>query len=66
MLALILEGFIVPGPTISLVYPSSGHQSAKVRVFSDFAADLMHRWSDVVKDWLKPGADPVGAPRSIR
>jgi DNA-binding transcriptional LysR family regulator len=65
-LRLILEGFIVPGPPISLVYPSSGHQSAKVRVFSDFAADLMHRWSDVVRDWLKPGADPVGAPRSIR
>ena len=65
-LTLILEGFIVPGPPISLVYPSSGHQSAKVRVFSDFAADLMHRWSDVVRDWLKPGADPVGAPRSIR
>ena len=65
-LKLILEDFIVPGPPISLVYPSAGHQSAKVRVFSDFAADLMRRWSDVVKEWLKPGAEPAGATPPIR
>ena len=65
-LQLILEDFVVPGPPISLVYPSAGHQSAKVRVFSDFAADLMRRWSDVVKDWLKPGAEPTGPTPPIR
>ncbi len=39
-LKLILNDFVVPGPVMSLVYPSAGHQSPKVRVFSDFAADL--------------------------
>jgi LysR family transcriptional regulator for bpeEF and oprC len=43
-LKLILEEFAMPGPPISLVYPSAGHQSAKVRVFSDFAADLLLGW----------------------
>jgi LysR family transcriptional regulator for bpeEF and oprC len=65
-LKLILEDFVVPGPPISLVYPSAGHQSAKVRVFSDFAADLIRRWSDVVKDWLEPGAEHTGATPPIR
>jgi LysR family transcriptional regulator for bpeEF and oprC len=55
-LKLILEEFVQPGPPISLIYPSAGHQSAKVRVFSDFAADLMRRWSDVVHGWLQPQA----------
>lgn len=55
-LKLILESYVVPGPPISLVYPSAGHQSAKVRVFSDFAADLMRRWHEIVRGWLqKPG-----------
>jgi LysR family transcriptional regulator, regulator for bpeEF and oprC len=57
-LKLILQEFVVPGPVISLVYPSAGHQSAKVRVFSDFAADLMKRWSDVVHGWLQSGVAP--------
>ncbi len=60
-LKLILKDFIVPGPQISLVYPSAGHQSAKVRVFSDFASDLMRRYSDVVQRWLKAGAEPSGS-----
>jgi DNA-binding transcriptional LysR family regulator len=55
-LKLILEDYVFPGPTMSLVYPSAGHQSAKVRVFSDFASDLMRRWSDVVRSWLQPQA----------
>lgn len=55
-LRLILERFAGPGPPISLVYPSAGHQSAKVRVFSDFAADLMRRWSEVVHGWLQDPA----------
>lgn len=53
-LKLILQEYVSPGPPISLVYPSAGHQSAKVRVFSDFAGDLMRRWSDVVRGWLPP------------
>ena len=55
-LQLILEKFVQPGPPVSLVYPSAGHQAAKVRVFSDFAADLMRRWHDVVREWLHPQA----------
>jgi LysR family transcriptional regulator for bpeEF and oprC len=47
-LRVILPEHSVPGPSISLVYPSAGHQSAKVRVFSDFAADLMRSYSDMV------------------
>jgi len=52
-LRLILESYVMPGPPISLVYPSAGHQSAKVRVFSDFAADLMRRWHEIVRGWLQ-------------
>ena len=48
-LQLILEDYVVRGPPISLVYPSGGHQSAKVRVFSDFAADLLLRWHEQVR-----------------
>jgi len=49
-LRLILQPYSVPGPPISLVYPSAGHQSAKVRVFSDFAADLMRGYTDLVRN----------------
>jgi DNA-binding transcriptional LysR family regulator len=63
-LKLILEDYIVPGPPISLVYPSSGHQAAKVRVFSDFAADLMRKWNETVRRWI--GSPPQPAPRAIR
>ena len=52
-LKLILEDFIVAGPPISLVYPSGGHQAAKVRVFSDFAADLLLRWHEQVRRRLQ-------------
>ena len=52
-LKLILEDFVMPGPPISLVYPSAGHQLAKVRVFSDFAADLLLRWNVEVRRWIK-------------
>jgi len=58
-LKLILGDYIVPGPTMSLVYPSAGHQSPKVRVFSDFAADLLRKWHEVVRGWL--GAEPAAA-----
>jgi LysR family transcriptional regulator for bpeEF and oprC len=51
-LRLILQAYSVPGPSISLVYPSAGHQSAKVRVFSDFAADLMRGYTDMVRSSL--------------
>src|SRR5512139_3202975 len=51
-LKLILNDFVVPGPNMSLVYPSAGHQSPKVRVFSDFAADLTRRYHDIVRGWI--------------
>jgi len=63
-LKLILEDYIMPGPSISLVYPSSGHQAAKVRVFSDFAADLMRKWNETVRRWI--GSPPQPGPRVIR
>ena len=65
-LKLILKDYIVPGPQISLVYPSAGHQSAKVRVFSDFAADLMRRYSEVVHRWLEAGGEASGSILPIR
>jgi LysR family transcriptional regulator for bpeEF and oprC len=49
---------ILPGPPISLVYPSAGHQAAKVRVFSDFAADLMRKWNDTVRRWIATPPQP--------
>lgn len=57
-LKLILTEYGVPGPQISLVYPSAGHQRPKVRVFSDFAADLLRRWHGIVQQWLKPATSP--------
>jgi len=57
-LKLILQDYTVPGPVMSIVYPSAGHQSAKVRVFSDFAADLMRRWNEVVAGWLSGAMTP--------
>jgi len=62
-LKLILQDYVMPGPVMSLVYPSAGHQSAKVRVFSDFAADLMHRWNEVVAGWLSGAMAPPPVTR---
>lgn len=59
-LKLILNDFVAPGPPMSLVYPSAGHQSPKVRVFSDFAADLLHRYNDIVRGWIGAAAAPRG------
>jgi LysR family transcriptional regulator for bpeEF and oprC len=64
-LKMVLQEYVVPGAPISLVYPSGGHQAAKVRVFSDFAADLMQKWQDVVRRWIaSPSSSP--APRLVR
>lgn len=59
-LRLVLREYALPGPPISLVYPSAGHQSPKVRVFSDFAAELLRRWHGVVQRWLQPVAGAAG------
>ena len=59
-LRLILNDFVVPGPPMSLVYPSAGHQTPKVRVFSDFAADLMRRYHDIVRGWIGPAPPEPG------
>jgi LysR family transcriptional regulator for bpeEF and oprC len=48
LLKPILTEYSLPGPALSLVYPSAGHQSPKVRVFSDFAADLLRDWGHTV------------------
>jgi LysR family transcriptional regulator for bpeEF and oprC len=63
-LKLVLEDYIVAGPPVSLVYPSAGHQAAKVRVFSDFAADLMRKWNETVRRWL--ASPPQPTPRVVR
>jgi len=57
----ILTDFMQPGPQMSLVYPSAGHQSPKVRVFSDFAADLMRRYHDMVRARLDPASPAARA-----
>jgi LysR family transcriptional regulator for bpeEF and oprC len=57
-LKLLLEDYVVPGPPISLVYPSAGSQSPKVRAFSDFAAELLLRWHDSVRRSLPGAARP--------
>jgi LysR family transcriptional regulator for bpeEF and oprC len=64
-LKMILEDYILPGPPISLVYPSAGHQLAKVRVFSDFAAELMLRWNDTVRRWIAQPPQPARAPHLL-
>jgi LysR family transcriptional regulator, regulator for bpeEF and oprC len=58
----ILADYSLPGPALSLVYPSAGHQSPKVRVFSDFAAELLHEWSHTVAAAFPGGQAP--GPRS--
>ncbi len=58
-LKLVLEDYVTAGPPVSLVYPSAGHQSAKVRVFSDFAADLLSRWNEEVRRWIGQAPRPT-------
>jgi hypothetical protein len=50
---------------MSLVYPSAGHQSAKVRVFSDFAADLLRRWTENARGRLLSAQSSGGAPAPL-
>jgi DNA-binding transcriptional LysR family regulator len=63
-LKFILEDYLVAGPPVSLVFPAGGQQPAKVRVFSDFAADLMRKWNETVRQWLT--SPPHAAPRVVR
>ena len=58
----ILGDFSLPGPPLSLVYPSSGHQSPKVRVFSDFAAELLREWGQTVAETFP--SEPATSARS--
>ena len=62
-LQLILKQYAVPGAPMSLVYPSAGHQQpAKVRAFSDFAADLLRQRAALVRGWLSAtSSDPAAA-----
>jgi LysR family transcriptional regulator, regulator for bpeEF and oprC len=46
----ILLDWVAPGPSLRVVYPSSRYLSAKVRVFSDFVAEIYPRagvWPDI-------------------
>ncbi len=62
----ILEDFVAPGPPISLVYPSAGHQSPKVRVFSDFAADLLRGYAEVVRRRMTAQPSPDAPSMRLR
>lgn len=64
-LALILRDFVAPGPPVSLVFPSAGQQSAKVRAFSDFAAELMRGWSETVQQTIEGRATRGGEMPSL-
>ena len=45
-LRTLLDDNAAPGPPISVVYPRAARQSAKVRVFADFATQLLRSWSE--------------------
>lgn len=45
-LETVLDEYVGDGPPISLVYLESAHRSAKIRVFSEFAAGLLLRWRE--------------------
>lgn len=45
-LETLLDDYVGDGPPISLVYLESAHRSAKIRVFSDFAAGLLLKWRE--------------------
>ena len=40
----ILHDFSCAGPPLSVVYPPSNQNNAKVKVFAEFAAELMENW----------------------
>jgi len=42
----LLVDWSPPGTPVSIVHARAAHQVAKVRVFADFAADLMRRWRE--------------------
>jgi LysR family transcriptional regulator for bpeEF and oprC len=45
-LRTVLDAWSGEGPPISLVSVAAAHRSAKVRVFSDFAAELLTKWRE--------------------
>ena len=42
-LVRVLPEYSTAGPPISAVFPASRRNSAKIRVFADFAADMLQR-----------------------
>ncbi len=40
----VLAEYASPGPPLSVVYPPSNHNNAKVKAFAEFAAELMQKW----------------------
>lgn len=43
-LVVVLPGSAVPGSPVSLVYTRAGRNSARVRAFADFAAEVFQSW----------------------
>ncbi|MEP7244492.1 MAG: LysR family transcriptional regulator [Gammaproteobacteria bacterium] len=53
-LTLLLKDWPAEGPPVSIVYPVAQRGSTKVRVFADFAADLLLRMRKRVDEILAP------------
>jgi DNA-binding transcriptional LysR family regulator len=45
-LETVLDEYVGDGPPISIVYPAAARGSARVRVFADFAEQLLLRWRE--------------------
>jgi LysR family transcriptional regulator for bpeEF and oprC len=45
----VLGEYSAAGPAMSIVYPQSERQSARVRVFADFCAKLLRDWGEKVR-----------------
>lgn len=56
-LELVLREWSAPGPQISVVYPAALRDSARIRVFADFAAELLRQYRQRV-DGMLEGAAP--------
>ena len=54
-LRVVLPEWTDEGVPLSIVYPSAGHRSVKVRAFADFAARLLQESSRRAAESLAPG-----------
>jgi LysR family transcriptional regulator for bpeEF and oprC len=58
----VLADYAAPGPPLSLVYPQAGPLPARLRIFSDFVADLMARLQEQTRAARKSGRAPQTQP----